>query len=148
MALDHAPRRPDRRFGRSYAVAGSAREGFYFAPLDAPEMQRFFDALFRYQAKVDPGIAERYRFVARILDDPVLLTADGRPAPGLLVQVIGAQRRGGGRGPLRRPARALARRRPGARGRPEPLRRRGGPRRRRRAGARRRRLTGRGRRPP
>jgi len=77
------------RFGRSYAVAGSARDGFYFAPLDAPEMQRFFDAFFRYQAKVDPGIAERYRFVARILDDPVLLTADGRPAPGLLVQVIG-----------------------------------------------------------
>lgn len=77
------------RFGRSYAVAGSAREGFYFAPLDAPEMQRFFDAYFRYRAKVDPGIAERYRFVARILDDPVLLTADGRPAPGLLVQVIG-----------------------------------------------------------
>lgn len=77
------------RFGRSYAVAGSARDGFYFAPLDAPEMQRFFDAFFRYRAKVDPGIAERYRFVARILDDPVLLTADGRPAPGLLVQVIG-----------------------------------------------------------
>jgi len=77
------------RFGRSYAAAGSAREGFYFAPLDSPEMQRFFDAYFRYQAKVDPGIAERYRFVARILDDPVLLSADGRPAPGLLVQVVG-----------------------------------------------------------
>lgn len=78
------------RFGRSFAVAGSAREGFYFAPLDAPEMQRFFDAFFRYQAKVDPGVAERYRFVARVLDDPVLLTADGRPAKGLLVEVIGA----------------------------------------------------------
>ncbi len=78
------------RFGRSYAVVGSRREGFYFAPLDAPEMQRFFDALFRYQAKVEPGIAERYRFVARIRDDPVLLTAAGRPARGLLVDVIGA----------------------------------------------------------
>ncbi len=77
------------RFGRSYAVAGSHREGFYFAPLDAPEMQRFFDAFFRYRAKVDPGIAERYRFVARIRDDPVLLTADGRPARGLLVDVVG-----------------------------------------------------------
>lgn len=77
------------KLGRSYAVAGSARDGFYFAPLDAPEMQRFFAALFRYQAKVDPGLAERYRFVARILDDPVLLTADGRPAPGLLTEVLG-----------------------------------------------------------
>jgi len=77
------------RFGRSYAVAGSRREGFYFAALDSPAMQRFFDTFFRYQAKVEPGIAERYRFVARILDDPVLLTADGRPAPGLLVEVIG-----------------------------------------------------------
>lgn len=77
------------RFGRSFVVAGSRRQGFYFAPLDAPEMQRFFDALFRYQAKVDPGLAERYRFVGRVLDEPVLLTADGRPAPGLLVEVIG-----------------------------------------------------------
>ena len=77
------------RFDRSFAVAGSHREGFYFAPLDAPEMRRFFDAFFRYQAKVDPGVAERYRFVARVRDDPVLLTADGRPAPGLLVDVLG-----------------------------------------------------------
>lgn len=77
------------RFGRSFAVAGAHREGFYFAPLDAPEMRRFFDAFFRYRAKVDPLVAERYRFVGRVLDDPVLLTADGRPAPGLLVEVIG-----------------------------------------------------------
>lgn len=77
------------RFDESYAVAGSPRQGFYFAPLQAPEMQRFFDAFYRFRAKVDPGIAERYRFVGRILDDPILLTADGRPAAGLLVRVIG-----------------------------------------------------------
>ena len=95
------------RWGRSFAVAGSQREGFYFASLDAPEMMRFFDALFRYQAKVAPRIAERYRLVARIRDDPVLLTADGRPARGLLVDVIGGSA-GAGEGDffvdLRRPA--------------------------------------------
>jgi len=77
------------RFGETYALAGSRREGFWFASLRAPEMQRFFDTFYRYRAKVDPGVAERYRFVTRILDDPILLTADDRPAPGLLVEVLG-----------------------------------------------------------
>ena len=64
------------RFGRSYAVAGSRREGYYFAPLEAPEMQRFFDALFRYQAKVAPRIAERSG--GRFDEAAVMQVIDGR----------------------------------------------------------------------
>lgn len=74
--------------GNSYAVAGSQREGFHFIDIESPVMDRFFDALFRYQAQVTPNYTERYRFIGRILDDPRMITYRGRPAVGMMLEVI------------------------------------------------------------
>lgn len=74
--------------GNSYAVAGSSREGFHFIDIESPVMDRFFDALFRYQAQVTPNYTERYRFIGKILDDPRMITYRGRPAVGMMLEVI------------------------------------------------------------
>jgi hypothetical protein len=74
--------------GKSWVAVGSEREGFYFLEIKSPEMDRFFDAWFRYQGQVHPDIPERYRFVGRIRDDPWTLTYQRRPATGLVLDAL------------------------------------------------------------
>ncbi|MGF2413892.1 hypothetical protein [Ferruginibacter sp.] len=74
--------------GKSYAVIGSAKEGYYFIHLNSKEMDIFFKTLFHYQAQVTPDIAERYQFFAEILNEPTILTYEGRAVTGLMVKVI------------------------------------------------------------
>lgn len=76
--------------GKSYAVAGSQRDGYYIIHINDPEMNAFFGTLFRYQAKVTPDIAERYQFYGEIQNDPLMVTYEGRPATGLMLKVVGA----------------------------------------------------------
>lgn len=75
--------------GRSYAVIGSSRDGFYFVDIASAEMIAFFGTWFRFKASVNPNISERYRMVGRILDDPRMLTYQQQPVKGLMVRVIG-----------------------------------------------------------
>lgn len=75
--------------GRSFAVAGSRREGFWFVDFQAPSMQHFFDAWFRFRGDVNPELRDRWRFLGRVQDVPRMLTVDGRPEAGLVLQVLG-----------------------------------------------------------
>lgn len=75
--------------GRSYAVMGSSRDGFYFVDIASAEMSAFFGAWFRFKASVNPNISERYRMIGRILDDPRMLTYQQQPVKGLMVRVLG-----------------------------------------------------------
>ncbi len=75
--------------GRSYAVMGSSRDGFYFVDIASAEMTAFFGAWFRFKASVNPNISERYRMIGRILDDPRMLTYQQQPVKGLMVRVLG-----------------------------------------------------------
>jgi hypothetical protein len=75
--------------GRSYAVIGSSRDGFYFVDIASAEMNAFFGTWFRFKASVNPNISERYRIIGRILDDPRILTYQQQPAKGLMIRVLG-----------------------------------------------------------
>jgi hypothetical protein len=83
---------PMRQFindlGRSYAVSGSQRDGYYVIHVNDPEMDLFFGTLFRYQGQVTPQVSERYQFFGEIRNEPIMVTFDGRPITGLMVKVI------------------------------------------------------------
>ncbi len=75
--------------GRSYAVMGSAHEGFYFVDINYPEMTSFFGTWFRFKSNVNPGLKESYRIVGKIQDDPRMLTFQRQPVKGLMVRALG-----------------------------------------------------------
>jgi hypothetical protein len=74
--------------GKSYAVTGSKNNGYYFIHLNSKEMDIFFKTLFHYQAQVTPDVAECYQFIVEILNEPAMLTYEGRPVNGLMVKVV------------------------------------------------------------
>ena len=82
------PRRMLSDLGKSFAAFGSSRDGWWFLLLDRPELQRFWEVLYRYKGRVNPRLPERYRVLARIRDEAQMLTVDGRPAMGLAVEAV------------------------------------------------------------
>ncbi|WP_148701934.1 hypothetical protein [Candidatus Nitrososphaera evergladensis] len=74
--------------GKTYAVVGSQYDGYYFVLLSSPEVYRFYDAMYRYKAQVNPRLGERYQYVGRITDEPRMITFRGSPVSGLLVQAL------------------------------------------------------------
>lgn len=77
--------------GKTIGVVGAPRDGHYwFLMFDRPEIRAFYEVLYRYQGHVNPRITERYRYLARVLDDPWMLTVSGRPATGLALQPLAA----------------------------------------------------------
>ncbi|MDQ1281170.1 MAG: hypothetical protein QG670_2434 [Thermoproteota archaeon] len=77
--------------GKSYAVVGSASDGFYIVPLSNPDIYRFYETMHRYQTQVNPRLGERYQYVGRILDEPRMITFQGRAITGLSIQVVAAR---------------------------------------------------------
>ena len=75
--------------GRSFAVAGSRREGFWFVDFQSVSMKHFFDAWFRFRGDVNPELRDRWRFLGRVQDAPRMITVDGRPEAGLVLEVLG-----------------------------------------------------------
>jgi hypothetical protein len=76
--------------GRVYYAAGSPSDGYYFIDGEAPEVGRLYDVARRYRARVNPQLADRYRYLGRIQDAPRIITVAGRPQPGLTVQLVAA----------------------------------------------------------
>ncbi len=77
--------------GKTIGVVGSPRDSHYwFLMFDRPEIRTFYEVLSRYQGQVNPRIGERYRYLARVLDDSWMLTVWGRPAMGLALQPLAA----------------------------------------------------------
>jgi hypothetical protein len=76
--------------GVSFAAIGSPSDGYYFVLLNQPAFGNLYVVESRYRGQVNPRLDERYRFIARVLDDPQMFTVDGRPAMGLTVEPIAA----------------------------------------------------------
>ncbi|HWL40953.1 MAG TPA: hypothetical protein VNO75_12020 [Gemmatimonadaceae bacterium] len=76
--------------GRSFAAIGSPSDSYYFILLQQKGFANLYEVLSRYRGQVNPGVEERYRFIARILDDPQMFTVSGRPVMGLTVDPLGA----------------------------------------------------------
>ena len=76
--------------GRSFIAIGSASDGFYFVLLDDPAFRELYGAIARYRGQVNPRLDERYRFLARVRDDPQMFTVGGRSVMGLTVTPVGA----------------------------------------------------------
>lgn len=76
--------------GKTFAAVGAVSDGYWFIPLDRPEIQQFYEVLFRYQGQVNPQLVERYRYLVRVLDDAWMLTVNGRAVTGIAVQPIAA----------------------------------------------------------
>ena len=74
--------------GKSFAVIGSAQEGYYFIHLNSPEMDMFFLTLFYYKAQVTPEVKEQFQFIAELTQVPAILRYNGRTVTGLMVKVI------------------------------------------------------------
>lgn len=77
--------------GKSYAVAGSFSDGFYIAPLSNPDIYGLYETMQRYKTQINPRFAERYQYVGRVLDEPRMITFQGRPITGLLIKVVAAR---------------------------------------------------------
>jgi hypothetical protein len=76
--------------GLSFAAIGSPSDGYYFVLLSHPAFRDLWAVLSRYRGQVNPRMDERYRFIARVLDDPQMFTVNSRPATGLTVEPIAA----------------------------------------------------------
>ncbi len=74
--------------GKSYAVAGNKNDGYYFIYLNSKEADIFFKTLFYYQSQVTPDVKESYQFIAEIMDQPTILTYEGRSVKGLMVKIL------------------------------------------------------------
>jgi hypothetical protein len=94
-----APRQIINDLGFTYGVVGSSREGFYFVDLQGEKAQRFYTVYLRYRALVNPNVNERYAFVARLLDDPRMITHQRSAVTGLMVEILAA-RVGAGEGEM------------------------------------------------
>jgi len=76
--------------GVSFAAIGSPSDGYYFVLLNQPAFRSLYVVESRYRGQVNPRLDERYRFIARVLDDPQMFTVNSRPAMGLTVEPIAA----------------------------------------------------------
>lgn len=74
--------------GKSYAVIGSSKDGYYFIHLNSKEMDIFFKTIFHYKVQVTPDIVEQYQFFAEILNEPTLLSYEGQAITGTMVKVV------------------------------------------------------------
>lgn len=74
--------------GKSYAVIGSEKDGYYFIHLNSKEMDVFFKTLFHYKSQVTPDVTERFKFVAEILNEPAILSYHGRAVTGVMVKTV------------------------------------------------------------
>lgn len=85
------PRQMVNDLGRTYGVFGGRYDGYYFIDLNTAQGRRFFDVYYRYRGLVNPNLRERYGFLARILDEPRMITYQGEAVTGLLVEIIAAR---------------------------------------------------------
>lgn len=74
--------------GRTFAAAGSPRDGYWFLLVDRPEVRAFWQVFYRYQGQVNPTVSERFRFLVRVLDDVEMFTVDGGSYLGLGVEAL------------------------------------------------------------
>jgi len=74
----------------SFAAIGSPSDGYYFVLLNQPAFRELYVVESRYRGQVNPRLDERYRFIARVLDDPQMFTVNNRPAMGLTVEPVAA----------------------------------------------------------
>ena len=74
--------------GKSFAAAGSPRDGYWYLLFDRPEMGSFWKVLSRYKGQVNPHLSERFRFLVRVLDDAQMFTVSGRSVMGLGVEAV------------------------------------------------------------
>jgi hypothetical protein len=74
--------------GTAFAAIGSSTDGYYFLPMETPDLFRFWNVLSRYKGQINPSVPGQYRFVGRVLDAPQLITVGGRPQVGLTIQLI------------------------------------------------------------
>jgi hypothetical protein len=86
--LSYASFRSD--LGKSFAAAGSPRDGYWYLLFDRPEMAAFWRVLARYKGFVNPQLAERFRFLVRVLDNAQMFTVDGHSIMGLGVEALAA----------------------------------------------------------
>ena len=74
--------------GKSYAVIGSDKDGYYFIHLNSKEMDIFFKTLFHYKSQVTPDVEERFRFIVEILNEPAIISYQGRAVTGVMVKTV------------------------------------------------------------
>ncbi len=84
--LSYANFRSD--LGKSFAAAGSPRDGYWYLLFDRPEMRAFWQVVSRYKGFVNPQLAERFRFLVRVLDNAQMFTVDGSSIMGLGVEAL------------------------------------------------------------
>lgn len=76
--------------GRTWFVAGSEREGWYFADAESPQAVWMMDALARYRRLVMPSIDERYELVGQVQAQPAQLVVGERAYFGLHLAPVAA----------------------------------------------------------
>ena len=76
--------------GRTWFVAGSEREGWYFADAESPQAVWMMDALARYRRLVVPSIDERYELVGQVEAQPGQLVVGERAYFGLRLTPVAA----------------------------------------------------------
>ena len=76
--------------GRTWFVAGSERDGWYFADAESPQAVWMMDALARYRRLVVPGIDERYELVGQVQAQPAQLVVGERAYFGLHLTPVAA----------------------------------------------------------
>lgn len=76
--------------GLSFAAIGSPSDGYYFVLLNHTAFRALWDVVSRYRGQVNPRVDERYRFIARVLDDPQMFPVNGRSTMGLTVEPLAA----------------------------------------------------------
>lgn len=76
--------------GRTWFVAGNARDGFYFADAEGPQAVQMLDALARYRRLVMPNIDECYELIGQVQERPGQLVVGERAYFGLSLQPVAA----------------------------------------------------------
>jgi hypothetical protein len=74
--------------GKAYAYVGSKSDGFYFVILDEADGHVFVDVMYRYKGQINPRMPDKFRYIARINDDPRMYTVDRKPVTGLTVKLL------------------------------------------------------------
>jgi len=78
--------------GKTFAAIGNRTKGFYFIQLsDSAYVRKFYDTMYRYQAQVSPKLTERYQYLAKITDEPALITKDRKAITGLMAKIVAAR---------------------------------------------------------
>lgn len=73
--------------GKSFAVIGSEKDGYYFIHLNSQEMDIFFRTLFYFRSQVTPDVKDQYRFIAEIIDEPAILRYNSKAVTGLMLKL-------------------------------------------------------------